>query len=842
MMESENINVLNKIYDILNDEFKKKNVEIYKREFNRAIFYGDVFSYDERYLSYKINHIATISKTDIDSIIYAFNSQCRLSEKQYFGELFKKINKEELDGFKASCKARLINACYCDIVDLNNFSLEEIIVILLCYYIEQIREPIEIEEKIICEGRDKEFERMEESISNKNFAIVCGYTKTGKTEFVEKYLQDNDYMMLYYDYSCNDYNSYDKIINNILKDNYVVEFLKSIGRISELDFSKRIKLLKESNQACKKAIVIDNFRDSICGENNEANKYFKLSEEHDVVFILINDVADDQWQKEIYLSHFISVESLERIFYSINTERKDIDIANLVSRIARNVNGHPCYMREIAEYYKFQCLKNNDTAFKALKEVDEMLNSVINKLSLDTKYRSSHDNSQINFSGHLKKIYDGVLGNCNKQFLLLITFLNKLVIDVGYVMDWTGVKMEMVNKFLDIGWLRVYKSDEYPNRQLIYVNFPSSILSIYFSGVKINEKWVSDAICSFMDTISHKLNFEAMAFIKKEAFYSIIKTVHDFCKLQFDEMIKMRNKAKNRQKVYRIKEKVKNSFLIFHINSIRYCYKMNMVNEGIALIDTTDKYYAELNFRNHDFFINRIQEFEQKYDMLYERWRVHFSTYCSGKLETFSKSELVIYQLFLKDWIECVWKNVVFQCLDVLMGRPFQQGLYVQIIIASILLYREIMTYIQKSKALSAEFEELNKQYDVLYELLYISMSKFDNTDLICIKDELKIPLLYINKKLCQQYVLSIDDINPYTFCFFARAASIILIWLRKPADYITKSYFQNLLHNIIHGYYSKFIMIESYIYPAISQEIRTEMRNISESGLMIKDFYSTED
>ena len=267
-----------------------------------------------------------------------------------------------------------------------------------------------------------------------------------------------------------------------------------------------------------------------------------------------------------------------------------------------------------------------------------------------------------------------------------------------------------------------------------------------------------------------------------------------------------------------------------------------MVNEGIALIDTTDKYYAELNFRNHDFFINRIQEFEQKYDMLYERWRVHFSTYCSGKLETFSKSELVIYQLFLKDWIECVWKNVVFQCLDVLMGRPFQQGLYVQIIIASILLYREIMTYIQKSKALSAEFEELNKQYDVLYELLYISMSKFDNTDLICIKDELKIPLLYINKKLCQQYVLSIDDINPYTFCFFARAASIILIWLRKPADYITKSYFQNLLHNIIHGYYSKFIMIESYIYPAISQEIRTEMRNISESGLMIKDFYSTED
>lgn len=847
MMESENINVLNKIYDILNDEFKKKNVEIYKREFNRAIFYGDVFSYDERYLSYKINHIATISKTDIDSIIYAFNSQCRLSEKQYFGELFKKINKEELDGFKASCKARLINACYCDIVDLNNFSLEEIIVILLCYYIEQIREPIEIEEKIICEGRDQEFERMEESISNNNFAIVCGYTKTGKTEFVEKYLQDNDYMMLYYDYSCDDYNSYDKIINNILKDNYVVEFLESIGRISELDFSKRIKLLKESNQACKKAIVIDNFRDSIGGENNEANKYFKLSEEYDVVFILINDVADDQWQKkesghkkEVYLSNFMSDESIKKIFYAINPQYDGI--TEIVSEIAKNINTHPYIMREIAEYYKHQYSIDKDKAIEALDEINKILKIEINNLSLDSVYRSSKDNSQIKFSGHLKKIYDEILGNCDKHFLLLITFLNKIVIDVGYVMDWTGAKMELVNKFLDSGWLRVYKSDEYPNRQLICVNFPSSILSIYFSGVKINEKWVSDAICSFMDTISHKLNFEAMAFIKKETFYSIIKTVHDFCKLQFDEIIKMRNKAKNRQKVYKIKEKVKNSFLIFHINSVRYCYKMNMVNEGIALIDATDKYYAELNFRNHDFFINQIKEFEQKYDMLYGWYLVHFATYCSGDLETFSKNELLIYQWFLKDWIECVWQNVVFQYSNMLKGIYYQQWFDLQMIGEYIVIYREIMAYIQKSKALSAEFEELNKQNDVLYELLCISISKFDNTDLICIKDELKIPLLYINKKLRQQYVLSIDDINPYTFCFFARAASIILIWLRKPADYITKSYFQNFLNSIIYGYYSKFIMVERYIYPAISQEIRTEMRNISESGLLIKDFYSTED
>lgn len=847
MIESENINVLNKIYDILNDEFKKKNTKLSKVKFYRAIFFDEFGNHDDSHYFHKFKHIKNFNGNDFEEITCAFQSQNGNGEMKYFNGIFKEIDKKELNEFKAVCKSRLINECYCDIVDLNNFSLEEIIVILLCYYIEQIREPIEIEEKIICEGRDKEFERMEESISNKNFAIVCGYTKTGKTEFVEKYLQDNDYMMLYYDYSCNDYNSYDKIINNIPKGNYVVEFLKSIGRISELDFSKRIKLLKESNQACKKAIVIDNFRDSIGGENNEANKYFKLSEEYDVVFILINDVADDQWQKkesghkkEVYLSNFMSDESIKKIFYAINPQCDGI--TEIVSEIAKNINTHPYIMREIAEYYKHQYSINKDKAIEALDEVNKMLKKEINNLSLDSVYRSSKDNSQIKFLGHLKKIYDEILGNYDKHFLLLITFLNKLVIDVDYVMDWTGAKMEMVNKFLDIGWLRVYKSDEYPNRQLIYVNFPSSILSIYFSGVKINEKWVSDAICSFMDTISHKLNFEAMAFIKKEAFYSIIKTVHDFCKLQFDEMIKMRNKAKNRQKVYRIKEKVKNSFLIFHINSIRYCYKMNMVNEGIALIDTTDKYYAELNFRNHDFFINQIKEFEQKYDMLYGWYLVHFATYCSGELETFSKSELVIYQWFLKDWIECVWKNVVFQYSNMLKGIYYQQWFDLQMIGKYIVIYREIMTYIQKSKALSAEFEEMNKQCDVLYELLCISISKFDNTDLICIKDELKIPLLYINKKLRQQYVPSIDDINPYTFCFFARAASIILMWLRKPADYITKSYFQNFLNSIIYGYYSKFIMVERYIYPAISQEIRTEMRNISESGLLIKDFYSTED
>lgn len=842
MIESENINVLNKIYDILNDEFKKKNTKLSKVKFYRAIFFDEYGKCDDSHYFHKVKHIENIKETDFDEIVYAFQLQNRNGEIKYFSELFKKIDKNELKEFKAVCKARLINECCCDIVDLNNFSLEETIVILLFYYIEQIREPIEIKEEIICEGRDKEFKKLAASIYSNHFAVVCGYPKTGKTEFVEKYLQDNNYMMLYYDYSCDDYNSYDKIINNIHNNNYVVRFLDIIGKTSGLTLSKRIKWLKESNQACKKAIVIDNFRDSICGENNEANKYLKLSEEYDVVFILINDVLDDQWQKEIYLSHFISVESLERIFYSINAESKGIEIARLVSEIAKSVNGYPCYMREIAEYYKFQCLKNNDNAFKALKEVNKMLNSDINKLSLDMKYRSSHDDSQIKLSGHLKKIYDGFLSDCDKKFLLLIVFLNKLVIDLKYVQDWTGIEIEMVNKFLDIGWFRAYKNDKYQNRQLIYVNFPSPILLIYFSGLKINDKCVSDAICRFMDVMSNKLNFEELVFINKTAFYSIIKAVHNFCTTQFDKMEEMKNKAKNGRSTCKIKEKVKNSFLIFHINSIRYCYKMNMVNEGIALIDTTDKYYAELNFRNHDFFINQIKEFEQKYDMLYGWYLVHFATYCSGDLETFSKSELVIYQWFLKDWIECVWKNVVFQYSNMLKGIYYQRWFDLQMIGKYIVIYREIMTYIQKSKALSAEFEEMNKQCDVLYELLCISISKFDNTDLICIKDELKIPLLYINKKLRQQYVPSIDDINPYTFCFFARAASIILMWLRKPADYITKSYFQNFLNSIIYGYYSKFIMVERYIYPAIYQEIRTEMRNISESGLLIKDFYSTED
>lgn len=845
MIESENINVLNKIYDILNDEFKKKNTKLSKVKFYRAIFFDEFGNRDDSHYFHKFKHIKNFNGNDFEEITCAFQSQNGNGEMKYFNRIFKEIDKKELNEFKAVCKSRLINECYCDIVDLNNFSLEEIIVILLCYYIEQIREPIEIEEKIICEGRDKEFERMEESISNKNFAIVCGYTKTGKTEFVEKYLQDNDYMMLYYDYSCNDYNSYDKIINNIPKGNYVVEFLKSIGRISELDFSKRIKLLKESNQACKKAIVIDNFRDSIGGENNEANKYFKLSEEYDVVFILINDVADDQWQKEIYLSHFISVESLERIFYSINAESKGIEIARLVSEIAKSVNGYPCYMREIAEYYKFQCLKNNDNAFKALKEVNKMLNSDINKLSLDMKYRSSHDDSQIKLSGHLKKIYDGFLSDCDKKFLLLIVFLNKLVIDLKYVQDWTGIEIEMVNKFLDIGWFRAYKNDKYQNRQLIYVNFPSPILLIYFSGLKINDKCVSDAICRFMDVMSNKLNFEELVFINKTAFYSIIKAVHNFCTTQFDKMEEMKNKAKNGRSTCKIKEKVKNSFLIFHINSIRYCYKMNMISERITLIDNTDKYYAELNFKNHDFFIKQIQIFEQKYD-------IHDDTFQFDKLENFSKTEFKIYQLLLKDRLEYVWQNFTLQYSNILRYSLHTKKLLAIISISIAILqeffsqYRKIVEYIRKRTALSAEFEELNKQYDALYELLCISIEKFEktdnNADLICVKNELKAPLLYINKKLCQQYILPIEDINPYTLCFLARAATFIQIWLKRPSDYITKSYFQNLLRNIIHDTYSKLVVVEGYIHFAISQEIRMEIRNISETGLVIKDFYSTED
>ena len=843
MIESKNINVLNKIYDILNDEFKKKNTKLSKVEFYRAIFSDEYGNRDDSYYFHKFKHIKNFNGNDFKEITCAFQSQNGNGEMKYFNGLFQEIDKKALNEFKAICKSRLINECCCDIVDLNNFSLDEIIMILLFYYIEQIREPIEIEEKIICEGRDKEFEQMEESISNNNFAIVCGYPKTGKTEFVEKYLQDNDYMMLYYDYSCDDYNSYDKIINNIPKDNYVVKFLKSMERISELDFSKRIKLLKESNQACKKAIVIDNFRDSIGGENNEANKYFKLSEEYDVVFILINDVADDQWQKkeaghkkEVYLSNFMSDESIKKIFYAINPQCDGI--TEIVSEIAKNINTHPYIMREIAEYYKYQYSINKDKAIDALDEVNKILKKDINKLSLDSVYRSSNDKSQIKLLGHIKKIFNGLIGDCDKKLILLISFFNNLDVDPWYLQNWIGIGMEYINKFLDIGWFRVRNSKTCSNHQLIYVNFPGGILPIYFPGLKINEKYVSDAICRFMDTISNKLNFEEVVFTDENFFYSIIKAVHDFCKMQFDKIIEM----KNRQKACEIKEKVKNSFLIFHINSIRYCYKMNMVNEGIALIDTTDKYYAELNFRNHDFFINQIKEFEQKYDMLYGWYLVHVATYRSGVLKTFSKNELVIYQWFLKDWIECVWQNVVFQYSNMLKGIYYQQWLDLQMISKYIVIYREIMTYIQKRKALSAEFEELNKQYDVLYELLCISMSKFDNTDLICIKDELKIPLLYINKKLCQQYVLSIDDINPYTFCFFARVASIILIWLRKPADYITKSYFQNLLHNIIHETYSKLVVIERYVHSAISQEIRMEIRNVSESGLMIKDFYSTED
>lgn len=507
------------IYNLIEKVISDQHGKLLKGEFYKGIFCagGMVFA------DAQINRWALGNQKISNEV---FKDMILASKETWIKPIIRNIESYKIEEVEENIKQELIKKAWKEFgnrIDGKKYTSEQLIVIIIIHKLRNTILPKPSSRKNVkCIGREAEKRKLKKILEygkkekQRGFAVVNGPDLIGKTEFVLSYMETEEYLYAYYDYSEPQHNCYSKIVEEITLAE--MSFFKDVADgFYPYDGMDKKYLLQQVTTECKQAIIVDNF----AGDMAEVNRFSDLikGSSVDLIIITSKQLLDTE---NLLRMEPLEPEQIEEIFYLFNPEGRE---KSIIKEISSKVFGQAWLMRFIGKWYENLRKKNAPEAYQALERLNQgMESNVLEKLEGDMKFRVSSSSSEIKLLGHLHKVAESYLSDFEKTTYLLLSCLGGARMSRDYLIKWLELDENVLDRLCERGWL-ILDGEE----NNIYIRIPKVVImaSCNISDRKNSSEY--KIIEKFMAKFTREIRYEEYGIIDTQSIKTVIEHLHDFC-------------------------------------------------------------------------------------------------------------------------------------------------------------------------------------------------------------------------------------------------------------------------------------------------------------------------